>query len=544
MSDNNLINLPTGHPPLVLPNIPPFVWPEPRIHTNDAKYVTLPPFEKFMSDADLIAGALVGVTDKTVQWLETIMANVRPRTVKLVIVLYPASPTREQHLLSLQRLQEKIIVPGKVIDVRLFPLNRVYGNGYEQMALLPTILQATSTDGKTMFCIGSVGDTGRDAVNLASFNIVFQPDDALRDSWRRWFEHLFTRAARLTPETVHIPHLTPAIGDPAAVELWDAYKRNCLNRGTAPLPPPKVELKTGETTHEGDGKLVTAWDNNRTKLDPLAQRLVQVYAQGCLVTIDDSTWINPLDVPVKAALLLWQSELSVGAVKHKQAFNLRVLDEATAKHLGECRSVRDLMSLSYLLSEGSRWISGEAKSLLEEELEARNREGQSIIKRAMDGNNVEAFIEERRDAIRRDLDKMYSLLNQGTSVPENKVSIIFDEVKKRLNTALTERITPGAIYNKVAPPDLTVKAPAENWRQPLSLLLQSARNLRKSLIDGSFPNKFTAAMDVFGDVIVKTNNRQRAQHELVLLKEIEESPDGPKEKCTDVWNIITGKGKP
>lgn len=537
MTDDNLFNLPGLSS---LPNTPPFVWPEPRIHAHGASYEEVPPFEKLMGNADLIAGALVGVTDKTVGWLETIMAQARPRKVRLVIVVYPASPTREEHLLSLQGLQDKVIGPEKEIDVRLFPLNRVYGNGYEQMALLPTILQATSADGKTMFCIGSVGDTGWDAVNLASFNVVFQPDDALRDSWRRWFEHLFTSSARLTPDTVRIPYLTPAIGDPAAAEKWEAYKA-CLDWGKEQPPPPKVDTKTGETTTGRDGRPVKRWDDDRTKLDLLAQRLVQVYAQGCLVTIDDSTWINPLDIPVKAALLLWQSELSVGAVKQKQAFNLRVLDEAAAKDLEKCRFVSDLMDLSYLLSQGNRWISEKAKNLLEKELEIRNLEGKEILKNALGGYNIEAFIEKRREVIRRDLDKMYSLLNQGTSVPENKVSIILAEVKTRLKTALTERITPSAIYNRLAPPDLTVNAPVENWRQPLSLLLQSARNLRKSLIDGYFPGKFTAAMDVFGDVIVKTKDRQRAQHELEMLKEIEDGPNGPKPKCTDVWKIITRK---
>ena len=499
-----------------------------------------------MADADLIAGVLVGVTDKTVHWLEAIMAQARPQKVRLVIAVYPASPTREEHLLSLQRLQDKVIGPEKEIDVRLFPCNRVYGDDYEQMALLPTILQATSADGKTTFCIGSVGDAGRDSASLASFNVVFQPDDALRDSWRRWFQYLLSSSAPLTPETVRIPHIIPAIGDPAAAEKWEAYKRACLNKGKEQPPRPNVDPKTGETTNEGDGKPVKTWDDDRTKLDLLAQRLVQVYALGCLVTIDDSTWINPLDIPVKAALLLWQSELSVGTVKHKQAFNLRVLDEAAAKELEKCRSVSDLMILSYPLSQGSRWISERAKNLLEKELNARNLEGQAILKEALGGRDVETFIEKRRDAIRRDLDEMYRLLSQGTSVPDKKFTLIIEEVEKRLKTALTMRITPSAIYNRFAPPDLTVHAPAENWSQPLSLLLQSARNLRNSLIDGSFPGKFTAAMDIFGDVIVnvKTNVRQQAQHELGRLKKIEESTNGPREKCAEVWKIITEKDKP
>ena len=545
MSDNDLLNVPAGNTPLVLPNIPPFVWPEPRMHAGGANYETMPPFEKLMADADLIAGTLVGVTDNTVCWLETIMAQPPPRKVKLIVVAYPAGPTREEHLLRLQKLQGQFIGPKKEIDVRLFPFNRVYGNDYEQMALMPTILQATSVDGKTMFCIGSTGDAGWDAVNPASFNIIFQPDDALRDSWRRWFEYLFSSSARLTPESVRIPHLIPATGDSAAAEKWEAYKRACLNRGKEQRPRPTVEPNTGETTEDGDGMTVDPWDGGRTKLDPLAQRLVQVYAQGHLVTIDDSAWINPLDIPVKAALLLWQPEQSVRTVKHKRAFNLQVLDEATAKHLEECCSVSDLKELSYRLSEGTHWISEKAKNLLEKELESRNLKGQAIIRQAMNGNNEDEFLSQNNDSIRHKLNEMYYFLNLGTSVPEKNFDIIIDEVRKRLKAARNMRIIPKAIYNKIAPPDLTINAPVENWRQPLSLLLQSAEHLRKSLMKDSCSSWPIAEMDIFDDMIVQTGTRQKAQDELSKLKEIEDKAAtlnyGPKEKCDEVWKIIRGK---
>ena len=152
-----------------------------------------------------------------------------------------------------------------------------------------------------------------------------------------------------------------------------------------------------------------------------------------------------------------------------------------------------------------------------------------------------------------DLDAMYNQLGQGKWVPAEKLAAVFAEVQDRLTTALSARITPRAVYNKTAPPDLTSKAPDESWTQPLSLLLRSARLMRDSLTDSYFPRRFTglsfaekefqAAMNVFGDSILKIPNPQRAKEELALLDEIESGPEKPKEKCAAVWRVIMGETK-
>jgi hypothetical protein len=67
-----------------LPINPPLVWPEPRILASQAGYVTHPPFEAAVSAADLVAGVLVGVADKTIQWLQALVALPRAK---------PSAPT-------------------------------------------------------------------------------------------------------------------------------------------------------------------------------------------------------------------------------------------------------------------------------------------------------------------------------------------------------------------------------------------------------------------------------------------------------------------
>ncbi len=478
-----------------------------------------------------------------------------PRRVLLVVVVSPAGPTREEHLISLEMLQAQFHGPGQELQVRLLPVARAFGPDYETMILPPTVLQAhDSQTGKTTLCIGSVGDAARDEVHLTSFNVIFQPDDALRDAWRRWFQYLFASAVKLTPETVRIPHLVPAPGDPAATAMWAAFERTC--RGRQPDQParPDVDPQTGEVTVEADGTKVEPWDGGKTALDPLAQKLQQIYAHGWLVTVDETTRIKPLAIPVKATLLGQQSERTLGALTQKQSFSLQVLDEVVGKEVEKCRRVNDIMDLlTYLLSMGSHWLPERAKVLFEKELEARNAKGLANLKAALGGDDVPQFVQKRKKKIQEDLDAMYSQLGQGKAVPADKLAAVFAEVQARLTNALSARITPRAVYNKIAPPDLTAKAPDESWTQPLSLLLRSARLMRESLTDAYFPRRlsglsfkepeFQTAMDIFGDAILKDPDPKRAKEELAALTKIETGDGKPKETCAAVWTIIAGETK-
>jgi hypothetical protein len=532
---------------------PPFIWPEARWHTKDSEYQSKPPFDSAIADADLINGVIVGAWNGTIQWVNGLMKKEGSCKVILVLLVYPACPTREEHLLKLLEIQNQIIGDDKKLDLRLLPFDLIYEKDFERMVLPPTVLQAQdSKSGKALFCMGSTGDSGRDNAKLGSFNMVFQPEDGLRNEWRKWFQFIFSYAAPLTAETARIPHLIPAVGDPAAAEMWTAFNNKCLGPEEGELVKPKVDPETGEILEEPDGATVKPWDDNKTKLDPLAQLFQQIYANGYLVTIDETTRIKPLAIPVKAALLGQRSERSVGALTQRQSFNLKVLDELIAKRIEKCRLVYDIMDLlSYPLSKGNRWLPETAKSLLERELTLRNKKGCSLLKEALGGNEVLTFINKRRDSIRQDLDSMYQQLGQGKSVPNDKVKSVLDEIQERLTLALNARITPSAIYNQIASPDLTASAPSENWSQPLSLLLRSSRLMRKSLTDTYFPRRFKdlsfveddfrKAMNIFDDIIVKEPDSHRAQMELLELEKIEKGTEGPKEKCNAVRDIIFGK---
>lgn len=290
-----------------------------------------------------------------------------------------------------------------------------------------------------------------------------------------------------------------------------------------------------------------------TALDPLVQKLQQVYARGWLVTVDETTRVKPLAIPVKAALLSQSSERTVGALTHKRLFSLQVLHGAGAKEVEKCRRVTDLVEfLTYPLSSGNRWLPEAAKRPLETALEARNADGRAALKTALGADDVPKFVEKRSQRIREDLDAMYKQLGQGTSVPEDKFKAVLSEVQRRLKAGLSDRITPRSVYNRIAPPDLTATAPQENWAQPLSLLLRAARLQREFLTDPFLARRlsdvslreeeFLDAMDIFGDNILKEPTIRRAKDESAELTKIEASDVNPKEKCAALWKLISGEG--
>jgi hypothetical protein len=528
-----------------LPIHSPLVWPDPRCLTGQNRYAVQPPFDDLVRSSDLVAGMFLGVSEKTIGWIERLLKERGERRVLLVVVVFPAGPTRERHLAQLKSLAESRA--DQQLQVKVIPVARAFGSDFERIVLPPTVIEGhNSKTGKTHLCIGSVGDAGRDEYNVASFNVVFQPDDGLRDHFRRWFQFLWSTAAQLTADTVQVPHLTPAPGDKAAAEMWSEFEAVCSGRITALT----LDEETGEVTSESDGSEVKPWDEGKTSLDPLAQMLQRIYASGWLATVDETTRIKPLRIPVKATLLGQISERTLGTVTRKQSFTLTVLDDEIDTKVDQYRKANDIISLlSYPISKGSHWIPDSAKTLCDKELDEKNKKGLECLRSALGGLEVPQFVEKRKEKVRKDLDAMYVELGQGTSVPEDRLPPVYMEIENRLSSALSNRITPRAVYNRLSPPDLTRAAPNENWSQPLALLLCSARVMRESLTDPYYTRKlngrgfgmseFQAAMDIFGDSILKSPSLQRAKAELASLTEIEEGELPFKEKCNAVWKIIT-----
>lgn len=536
----------------VLPTALPLIWPDPRVVEGLKSYQHRPPSRVSFADASLIGGLVVGYANEATNWLAELVKGDLKRRITLVLVVQPAGPTREWHLRAIEDLYAARKNEETSVEIRLLPVEALGDDTERRTSLPPTvILGVNEATGQTVMSVGSVGDAGCDDTVLGSLNLVFRPDDALRDAWRRWFQYIASSAVPLTEDTMKIPQLAPAKGDPEGALLWLDFMQACEGASGQATAKPTVDVATGEVVVGGDGQVIDPWDGGATALDPLAQRLQQVYGDGWLVTIDEGTRIKPLSVPVRATLLDEQGENTVGTVTQRQSFSLKVLDDRVDKAIEKCRKVTDLMDLlTFQLSQGNRWLPGPAKALLEKELAARNEAGKKVLQDALKGD-VKSFIAGRQDAIRRDLNLMYQQLGRGNAVPNDKLQAILEDVHKRLSAALNARVTPRVMYNRIAPPDLSTKAPLENWNQPLSLLLQAARLFRASLTDSYFPRRFSSlafgiddferACDVFGDTILVKPDPKRATGELQLLAELMESTQPAKSRSDTVWRMITGQ---
>ena len=365
----------------IITNTPPFIWPNARDMSGVSAYAQTPPGKEFLVNADLISGVIVGASVETINWVKNVLSASEEKRLYLILILHPAGPTRAEHLKSLLTAISANDGSNAKVSIRIRTMNNWLAADGMHMTLPPTAIQYHNTkSGRTLMSVGSTGDVGHDLLDYGSLNLVFYPDDAVRDEWRRWFQYMFEVSAQLIPEICDIPQLIPAKGDPKSDLLWWKYAALCSTHTGSDDAKPTVDAQTGEVTKAADGKDVVAWDGGVTALDPLAKILQQVYSEGSLVTVDETTRIKPLAVPVLATLLGQKSEHVVGAVTRKQSFTLKVLDDSIEKEVETCRKISDLTELlAYPLSTGNRWLPDQAKPLLEKEVDARDIKGRGAL---------------------------------------------------------------------------------------------------------------------------------------------------------------------
>jgi hypothetical protein len=141
----------------------------------------------------------------------------------------------------------------------------------------------------------------------------------------------------------------------------------------------------------------------------------------------------------------------------------------------------------------------------------------------------------------------------GDTVPEDKLNTVLAEIEQRLRNALGTRVTPRATYNRIAAPALTSTAPDENWSQVFSLMIRAARLMRDAITDYYFPRRFSSmdfkqdefmkAMNILGDTMAESSDRDKASAQLKAIDEIEQSTSSFKEKCQALWLLVSDEAK-
>ena len=94
-------------PHLTLDPVPPFAWPEPRVLSGSHTYESAVPCDSVLSRARSLAGVVSGVDLKGARWFEKLVRTSDLRS-RVVIVVYPACPTRPEALNVLNDLQSAV----------------------------------------------------------------------------------------------------------------------------------------------------------------------------------------------------------------------------------------------------------------------------------------------------------------------------------------------------------------------------------------------------------------------------------------------------
>ncbi|MCL6561026.1 MAG: hypothetical protein K6U74_20010 [Firmicutes bacterium] len=533
----------------------PVIWPEPRpgFAYPETKAAAPQPFALYPFDR--LFGIGYDVDDRGVDWLAGLL-EAQSFRCKLIIVLYPACATRQEHLIRLTYLEEAS--HGR-LEVRLFPVFALNGP--------LSVLGFLNPEGtERLMVIGSAPNLGAAEPVPGEANFLFRPEPSLFDVWCAWFNQLWEISVPLREESVAVPPLVPAKGSPEAGKMWAEYLESCYalaSRGK------EEELFGDEQTEDSalppqglfqfsaaaEGQISATAELGIPRLDPLEKRVAQLYKKGFLVSFDKESRPRPLEIPVKPEWLEVERSRRVGAATRSVAYRVSIFDEADLRSLKRKKeAARELLKrFSFSLADGQWWIPCRAVTLFEKELERVNSEGLEQLGKII-GNDTKKFLENRKEKILKDLEVMYREFHPGKPLPKESAKNILSAVENRLQEIGKERLLPKVSYAEVGFSHIAETRWRSPWAQVLALLSDIAEFPRKAMTDIFFLRgvrvefeELIEAMDVCDDVIVKlwregsyARVKDRAARELVLLKEIMSEQVEPRAKCEAILGLIDG----
>src|ERR1700693_1518956 len=100
---------------------PPFVWPEPRAYEALGIYEQMPPFGELALGASVLFGTVCSLTARGLDVLESWLERQPDLKARLIVMVYPACPTRRADLTCLLRVAE--LAPDRLL-ARICPLSR------------------------------------------------------------------------------------------------------------------------------------------------------------------------------------------------------------------------------------------------------------------------------------------------------------------------------------------------------------------------------------------------------------------------------------
>jgi hypothetical protein len=525
----------------------PFVWPEPRVSAGVGRYETRLPFELAARAACSVFGVVSAIDARAVNWMEGYLADNAETKLRLVISIHPTCRTSESDLQNLLRLVER---HGDRAAFKVFPEASLLDRSSNLLCLC-------GLDGDGAVSVGPTENMGFAPASPSQANLASVVTAATFEACRKWFDYLWGIAGPLRPDVAtSMPNLVLPEGDVEAARLWEDYRRRCLGHESATEPPVRAVVDPES------GEVVLVDQNNEAvpspteaigvpKLDPLSEYVARVFELGALVSVDKLSRIPPLEAPVKPEWFGVDSFRQTGMVRAQTSIKVAPFDEATLKKIDRLRRVSGelLPRYSFALADGVRWMPKQAIPLFEAALTAANDDAKRLLGETM-GDDIQAFLGSQRERIRNDAQRMYEAYHPGGKIPDNAVTNILDELKVRLGKTKADKLIPKVAYSPVAFNPSQKSEWSSPWGQAFALLKGIAEFPREAMTNRFFwqgirtdEDALIKAMNVAGDYLVDEYGgrkaKQRAELELGLIKQLEDTSGDALAKCRALWTLIT-----
>jgi hypothetical protein len=533
------------------------IWPSPK-ELNQQTDDRLERLTSHLEQADSLQGLLVDLTARGIDVLRRAIGGQKPFKGYLVVALTPAGPTRQEDLLELLNLRDEYQGENFSLELRLLPLLSGV-TATTRHAIMPpsSLLLRNSRNQTCSLWLGSNGDLDTHRpYHCASLNLLVPLTPLLADSWQHQFDYVAAKSAPLRAESLAIPALVPAPGELAAAQQWQAYCQDLFAQDSLlPGTEVTVDQKTGTILAvEADGTPVPLPSQSMgTSPLPKARReILPVFEKGALASVDETSRIRPLTIPVKSFLFDQQAEKQIGAVKQKQSFTLELLDAATAREIERCRNIGPTLALfSFSLGHGIHWVPNAVRPLLEAERKKMEQDAQAALG-AISKQGVDAWVESQWTRYERDLRSMYRTINGGQGEPSPKsMEAVRTEAITRLNAAIKGPLVPSVSYGAFVPEIRQSAEGIAGLGKVLELLSSAAVTLRQPYADNFFQRNFSkratkledweTAMNILADTgpaRLRQKSVDAAKEETAEIEELLASAQTAEQKVDALWSII------
>lgn len=533
------------------------LWPDMQARVTGYS-PCLPPFGRELATCDY-AFLVVCVPNLVfVDWLEGHWsANQGQSRWEVVLALDPGFGTRDtgevlQRIYELQEsssghLAARLLTPGKLGGAR----PRL------SLAILSRQNEPVTASVGSSLAFG-LGNPSAGDINLWIALSPHQVNDT-RQVARAFWE----AAAKLTKHRCDVPQLEPCRGNEEGYIHWQAFE-SLLNvtddlfgqegQSIADLPLTADGKLDEEAISEE--RPPPQLDEFLPKIPPIVDALQALYEKGALVSVQHGA--KPMSVPIPASLFGQQGEQQIGALRYRQQFRIELFaDEATAKHVEQQRKrVTELVQLfSYSFGSGKYWVPNTARPALNAAIDEAAKSSDTTLSTAY-GGDLEKFLEQRRPAIKQDLENIYKRFYPDSVMPAESLDKVIGLLRDRVNAA-----SKGGLAPKITSTSISFRYSADEredpWSDAVLLLSKIALRPRELLSDRFKPRDlrianialpdYLKAMDVLVDALTAMAIEkgcespwvvQQARNELEALDAYETSEESSEGRCQRILEMI------